>query len=300
VSTGRRRFYAVLGLVLILIVGTTIWSISRASNVRHRPPAHSATSPAATNPTATSYFSIPAPGAAGSGWVSDGGCGPQRKGCDWTPMLAHGHVELTDTNTFEAGSDFYATPLRIEGSSSITVTFDLTMKGGSHSFGTPADGATVDLLDDNVRLPVVGTDGGGLGWTGLHGIGVAFTTFDDATKGTDCGDPSSNFIAIIDGARCVAGSPCSGICMRYVLGHFAGSSLPSLTGRTNKVSVTFTSTGTTTGTILVSINGHEYLTESNLTFPRKAFLGFTGATGGDTDTHIISDFTGIDSRVTPT
>jgi hypothetical protein len=274
-TVGRRSSYIVLGLLLALTSGTAIWSIS--------------TAPKAPGPVATS-LSIPPPGPAGSGWDPDGGCGPQRRGCNWTPTFPHGSLELTDTNTFEAGSDFYATPLTINSSFSVTVSFDLTIGGGSDAFGTPADGATVDLLSDGVDLPVVGPDGGGLGWAGLNGVGVAFKTFDDGTKGTGCGDPSSNFVAIINGATCRAGSPCSGTCVKYVMNYFSGSSLPRFTSRKNRVSVTFTGAGSKTGTIAVSIDGHPYLTESDLTFPAHAYLGFTAAAGGDTSAHIISDF----------
>jgi hypothetical protein len=207
------------------------------------------------------------------------------------PTFPHGSLELTDTNTFEAGSDFYATPLTITSSFSLTVSFDLTIGGGSHTFGTPADGATVDLLDDRVGLPVVGPDGGGLGWAGLNGVGVAFKTFDDGTRGTNCGDPGSNFVSIINGARCKAGSPCSGTCVKYVLSYFSGSTLPSLIGRTNRVSVNFTGSSGTSGVITVWVNGHVYLTESDVAFPAHAYLGFTAGTGGDTSAHIISNFT---------
>ena len=85
--------------------------------------------------------SIPPPGPAGSGWDPDGGCGPQRRGCNSTPTFPNDSLELTDTNTFEAGSDFYATPLTINSSFSLTVSFDLRIEGGDHTFGTSADGA---------------------------------------------------------------------------------------------------------------------------------------------------------------
>jgi hypothetical protein len=276
VAVARRSSYAVLGLFLILTLGTAIWSISSA--------------PSATSPAATP-LSIPPPGPAGSAWDSDGGCGPQRRGCHWRPTFSNGSLELTDVKTFEAGSDFYTKALTINSSFSLKVSFDLTVEGGSDAFGTPADGATVDLLNDRVRLPVVGPDGGGLGWAGLDGVGVAFKTFDDGTNGTRCGDPSSNFVSIINGAWCKAGSPCSGTCVKYVLSYFSGSTLPRLAGRTNRVSVAFTGTGSTIGTITVWINGHPYLTESDVAFPAHAYLGFTAATGGDTSAHMISNFT---------
>jgi hypothetical protein len=276
VPVARRSSYVVLGILLCLTLGSAIWSLS--------------STPSATTP-ATTPLSIPPPGPVGSGWDPDGGCGTQRRGCHWTPTFPHNRLELTDTNTFEAGSDFYATPFTINPSFSLRVSFDLTIERGIDTFGTPADGATVDLLNDRVGLPVVGPDGGGLGWAGLSGIGVAFKTFDDGTKGTNCGDPSSNFVSIINGTRCKAGSPCSGTCVKYVLSHFSGSALPMFDGRTNRVTVNFTATSNMSGTITVWLDGHPYLKESDLPFPAHAYLGFSAATGGDTSAHIISNFT---------
>jgi hypothetical protein len=275
VPEAHRSSVVVLGL-LCLTLGSAIWSIS--------------STPSANGPGATA-LSIPPPGPAGSGWDPDGGCGPQRRGCNWTPTFPGDTLELTDTNTFEAGSDFYATPLTINSSFSLRVSFDLTIEGGIDTFGTPADGATVDLLNDRVDLPVVGPDGGGLGWAGLSGVGVAFKTFDDGTRGTACGDPSSNFISIINGTRCEAGSPCSGTCVKYVLSAFSGSTLPMFDRRTSRVTVDFTATSDGIGSIAVWIDGRRYLAESDLPFPAHAYLGFSAATGGDTSAHIISNFT---------
>lgn len=272
----HRSSFVILGLLLCLTLGSAIWSVS--------------STPSANEPGATA-LSIPPPGPAGSGWDPDGGCGPQRRGCNWTPTFPRDTLELTDTNTFEAGSDFYATPLTINTSFSLRVSFDLTIEGGIDTFGPPADGATVDLLNDRVDLPVVGPDGGGLGWAGLSGVGVAFKTFDDDRGGTDCGDPSGNFISIINGTRCKAGSPCSGTCVKYVLHYFSGSTLPMFDGRTRRVTVDFTATSHEIGSITVWIDGRRYLTESDLPFPAHAYLGFSAATGGDTSAHIISNFT---------
>jgi RHS repeat-associated protein len=204
---------------------------------------------------ASATTTIPSPG---TGWDFNGSAS----------LNDDGSVQLTSAGTYQAGSAWYATALSV---SSLTVTFDVNMSGGSG-----ADGVTVDLLDATADGPTsVGSNGGGLGFGGLSGIGVGFDTYDDGCTG----DVSSNFVGVTDG------STCGGAVLNY---HLGSSNLSTeLHGATTPVTVTFNNGSSPS--VDVSVDGTE-LDEPVTSMPSSAYLGFTGATGAATDVHTVSDF----------
>jgi hypothetical protein len=205
---------------------------------------------------ASATTGIPVPG---TGWDFNGSAS----------LNDDGSVQLTPASDFEAGSAWYATPISV---SSLTVSFELNMSGGSG-----ADGITVDLLDASDNGPTsVGADGGGMGFGGLSGVGVGFDTYDDGCTG----DVSSNFVGITDG------STCSGSVLNYHLG--SSGDIPTLHGETNQVTVEFNNGSSPS--VEVWMNETEVLDEPVSSIPSSAYLGFTSATGADNDVHTISDF----------
>ena len=183
-------------------------------------------------------------------------------------LLGGGSVELTPASTNQAGSAWYATPISVP--SSLTVSFEMNMSGG-----TGADGVTVDLLNATDGPTSVGTPGGGIGFGGLSGVGVSFDTFNDG-----CGDPSSNFVGVIDGTTC------GGSVLDYHLG--TNDTIATLHGETHLVTVTFNNGSSPS--VEAWMDGSEVLNEPVSSLPSSAYLGFTSGTGAYDDVHTISDF----------
>jgi Bacterial lectin len=108
--------------------------------------------------------------------------------------LSGGNLQLTPAAEGQTGSAWYATPISLGSSGTLTVSFDVNMSGG-----TDADGVSVDLLNaGSYAATAVGDGGGGLGFAGLGGVGVAFDSFNDG----GCGYPSANFAGVVDGSTC--------------------------------------------------------------------------------------------------
>ncbi|MCU1362558.1 MAG: legume lectin beta domain protein [Acidimicrobiaceae bacterium] len=210
----------------------------------------------ATSSVASASTTIPAPNAS---WDFNGSASLQ----------GGGSVELTPASTYQAGSAWYATPISV--SSSLTVSFEMSMSGGSG-----ADGITLDLLNAGVDGPTsVGADGGGIGFGGLSGIGVSFDTYHDSC------DPSANFVGVTDGTTC------GGSVLDYHLG--TNDHISTLHGETHLVTVTFDNG--TSPSVRAWMDGSEVLNQMVPSLPSSAYLGFTGGTGAATDVHTISDFT---------
>ncbi|HEY4428345.1 MAG TPA: choice-of-anchor D domain-containing protein, partial [Solirubrobacteraceae bacterium] len=188
--------------------------------------------------------SVPAPGAA---WSHNG-----------TATITSGVVQTTAATTMAAGSSFFGTPL---DSRHLTIEFDQTINSG-----TGADGQTVAFADAaKATTASLGYRGGGLGFSGIPGIAVAFDTYKNSVN------PSSNFVGITDGPTS------SGADLMHWLG--TASPAASLRSATRHVRIEELN-----GAITVSIDGLQVLT-GTATMPPKVLLGFTGGTGGLTDVH---------------
>ncbi len=175
-----------------------------------------------------------------------------------------GVLKLTGLTRTTAGSSFFARPL--DSSRHLNVAFDVTINGGGTS---GADGQTLVLADAAVaRTTSLGATGGGLGYTGIPGIAVAFDTY----RGTV--DPSANFVGIANGTNGGADR----------LAWLATSTtIPNLRTATRHVVVDVDA-----GTIRVSIDGTQYLSQAVL-LPPNVLLGFTAGNGAVVDNHQVSN-----------
>jgi hypothetical protein len=177
--------------------------------------------------------------------------------------------QLTDTGANEAGSVFWTVS---QPSSAITATFDISIGGG-----TGADGLTLVFADPaTTKATSVGVIGGGLGFSGITGIAVAFDTFNNGAN------PSSNFIGISNG-------PTSKTVTNQLKWLASTSNIPSLRTASHHIVATLTS-----GSLAVTIDGAAALTQA-VTLPAQVLVGFTAGSGGLTDRHAVDNvhITGI-------
>jgi Abnormal spindle-like microcephaly-assoc'd, ASPM-SPD-2-Hydin/PQQ-like domain len=166
---------------------------------------------------------------------------------------------LTPATTNQRGSAVFSTPLP---SSGLNASFTAAISGG-----TGADGMTFAMLDAATATPQsLGNGGGALGFGGLKGVAVTLDTY----KGGN--DPSSNFIGLTTGLT--NGS------LTYVA---TATNIPSLRSGTHKIIV-----GSSGGTVTVSIDGTQVISKA-VALPSNVLLAFTGATGGATDRHVVSN-----------
>jgi PQQ-like domain len=185
---------------------------------------------------------VPAPGSA---WSHNG-----------TATITSGVLRTTAATTYAAGSSFFTTPL---DSHHLTIEFDQTI--GS---GTGADGQTLTFADASKATPAsLGYHGGGLGFSGIPGIAVAFDTYKNSAN------PSNNFVGVTNGPGTAADL------MHWL---FTASPAASLRAK-HHVKI-----DELAGAITVSIDGTQVLS-GTAAVPARVLLGFTGSTGGLTDVH---------------
>jgi iron transport multicopper oxidase len=188
---------------------------------------------------------VPAPGAA---WSHNGSA----------TISSEGVVQTTPAKPELAGSAFFTAPLE---SRHLTVQFDQTIGGGN----VGADGQTVTFADATKATPAsLGYKGGGLGFSGITGIAVAFDTYKNSVN------PSNNFVGITNG-------PGSAKDLMHWLA--TATAIPGLRSAVRHIKVEALN-----GTVTVWIDGAQVLSAA-VALPPKVLLGFTGATGGYTDTH---------------
>jgi iron transport multicopper oxidase len=197
-----------------------------------------------------SYSAIPDPAA--GGWQLNG-----------TAALSAGELALTSAVSYQAGSAFW--PHTIDPRN-MTVEFDASIGGG-----TGADGLAL-VLGDATRgsLPTsLGTNGGGLGFSGIAGIAVALDTYKNSVN------PSNNFVGVTDG-------PVSSSNTGELHWIATANLTSSLRNTTHHVKVT-----TAGGTLTMWIDGTQVLSHA-VSLSESAYLGFSGGTGGQTDRHAIA------------
>jgi hypothetical protein len=201
--------------------------------------------------TYTPPTSVPDPTA--GGWQLNG-----------SSAMSHTGLVLTSATQFQSGSAFW--PKAIDPQN-MTVEYEATVGGG-----TGADGLAMVIADPSrgATPTSLGTEGGGLGFSGIPGAAIALDEFQDP------GAPSNNFLGLTEGPAS-ASSP-------NVLEWLATANLAApIQGATNKVRVV-----TANGQIAISVNGLE-LIDQPLTLPSSAYLGFSAGTGGLDNRHEISN-----------
>ncbi len=191
--------------------------------------------------------SVPAPGSA---WSHNG-----------SATISAGVLRTTPATAGQAGSGFFTTPL---DSRHLVVEFDQTINGG-----TGADGQALVLADaSKATASSLGIKGGGLGFSGMPGIAVAFDTYKNAVN------PSNNFVGISDGAASSTDT------LHWLK---TSTSIPALRTATRHVKVEVLGE-----TITVWIEGTQVLSGTAKVAPR-VLLGFSGGTGGSTDVHQVAN-----------
>src|SRR5262249_30659406 len=136
--------------------------------------------------------------------------------------------------------------------------------------GTGADGQALVLADASKATPAsLGAKGGGLGFSGISGIAVAFDTYKNTAN------PSNNFVGITDGPTS------SGADKLHWLA--TPTSLRGLGTAVRNVKVELLNEA-----ITVWIEGTKVLAGTAKVAPR-VLLGFSGGTGGSTDIHQVAN-----------
>jgi hypothetical protein len=199
--------------------------------------------------TGTPVPAIPAT-SPGGGWTVNGSAG--MSGTNLTLNTLHAH---------KAGSAVYGTPVPSAG-----LTAGFTAQSGG---GTGGDGLTFSLLDaTKATATALGGDDGGMGFSGLSGIAVVLSTYQQK------GAPSDNFVGIATGGGDGA--------LTYLA---TSTDIPAL--RTGTHTVTVQVTG---NQLDVSVDGTLVLSPT-VALPASVLPAFTAATGKDTDDHVVSGVT---------
>jgi hypothetical protein len=173
------------------------------------------------------------------------------------------NLELTPATNWQVGSAFWPTAAPGVG---ISASFDMFI--GNSTSGSGADGMTFTLADASKTQPTaLGNNGGGLGFSGIHGIAVAFDTWKSSVN------PSNNFVGIG-----TYNSP-----QQQVNYTTTNSTIPALRNTVHHVTVSTNSTG-----IVVTMDGTQVLNYTT-SLPSKVLVGFTGATGGFNDVHQVQN-----------
>lgn len=208
-------------------------------------------------------------GAASVNWPPDS---------SWTlngqAAISSGNLVLTQQGvTNQISAAWFNAPVASQG---LNVSFTVNM-------GTPwgADGITLALADPTQNTThTIGSLGGGLGFTAgggnpgvKGGVGVALDTYQNVN------DPSKNFVGFLSGG--------TGTTKTWI----ATSPLTTSLYGTHTVNVSYSG-----GVLTLTLDGTQVLS-SAVTLTPTVLLGFTGATGGLTDDHIITQFSATTSDV---
>jgi hypothetical protein len=206
--------------------------------------------PAATASTAAFGTTRPAiVSAPPDGWTTNG-----------SAKVDSGTMVLTTATKEQTGTCVFGTPLISRG---LHASFTIQISGG-----TGGDGLTFMLLDAATAKPsALGAGGGGMGFAGLPGVAVAFTTYGQP------GDPSNNFIGVSAGGN--------GRNLKYLV---TTTNVPNLRSGTHAVQVVVAADGQS---LTVSVDQVQVL-QAAAQLPANAYVGFSAGTGGQTDTHEVS------------
>ena len=200
--------------------------------------------------TEASSISIPDPTA--GGWQLNG-----------SSSLTATELVLTPATSNKSGSAFW--PKAVD-SRNLTIEFEASIGGG-----TGADGLTMAIADAGRGATPTsrGTEGGGLGFSGIPGLAVALDEFKNSVN------PSNNFVGLTDGPT----SSTTPDLLHWLA--TANLALP-LQNATHRVKVVTTAT-----TITVFVDSNQMLSQT-VTLPTSAYIGFTAGTGGLNNRHAIA------------
>ena len=176
-------------------------------------------------------------------------------------------LQLTNGGSSEAGSAFYTTPVNIQA---FTTNFSFKLTD------PVADGFTFTI--QNAGLTALGGIGGSLGYAGIgESVAIKFDLFQNA------GDPSNNSTGIfVDGGLPIGPTSID----------LTGTGINLHSG--DKMDANLTYVGTTltltiTDLVTLATWSHPFVIDIPATVGgNAAYVGFTGATGGESATHKFS------------
>lgn len=176
-----------------------------------------------------------------------------------TATMSGAAVQLTPATAYRAGTVVYGTAIP---TAHLQADFTVQMSGG-----TGADGMTFMLLDPAKSSSTsIGSTGSGFGFGGLPGVALALGTYPQGTI------TAANFAGIESGTASGTKFPT------------VSTSVPALRTGTHQVRVTVDS-----GKLVVAIDGTAVFNTAVTGIPDNAIIGFSGATGGRTDIHTVSN-----------
>jgi hypothetical protein len=173
-----------------------------------------------------------------------------------------GTLRLTSATANQAGTAFAPA---LVSAADLGVNFTAKIGGG-----TGADGLALVLAAKD-KPTSLGSNGGGLGFSGIAGLAVVLNTYQNK------GDPTANFVGVTDGPV----KPTNPAKLHWLA---TSTNAPPLRA-TNAVAVTLVN-----GLLTVKVNGTQVLSTTVSTGP-NLLLGFSGSTGALTDTHTVSNVT---------
>ena len=189
-------------------------------------------------------------------------------GAGWTrygsATLTGTDLVLTPATATQAGTSFLDAPVPTAG---LRASFTAQIGGG-----TGADGLTFALIDPaKAGTARLGRSGGALAYAPLPGVAVALDTYQNGS------DPAANFVGVATGAT--------------------GPNADNLTWAATSTAVAPLRTGTHTVDIWITTARHVLVAVDGVrridvalpagTLPDTAAIGFTAATGGQTDAHTV-------------
>jgi hypothetical protein len=196
----------------------------------------------------------------GTGTIAGPGGGWSYNG---TAHMAGSDTALDTATTYVAGTVIYPHAV---STASLSAQFNVAIGGG-----TGANGLAFALLNPGTPASSVGSNGRNFGLGGLTGAAVVLSTY------PVYGIASNNFISIIT----MSSSGLNFVATRVPLGQLR-------TGiHTMKVTVSKNPSGTSL--ITVYMDGNAIVSSHSFALPSTSMLAFTGATGGLTDVHTVSD-----------
>lgn len=191
-------------------------------------------------------------------------------------VVTAGVLELTADVGNQAGTAFHNSPINLSANGSFRSAFQFQIQGG----GDGADGLTFVIQNDPRGAAAIGVGGGDLGYSGItRSVAVEFDTFRNFEF-----EANDNHVSILNGAidRAI-------ITARPAFDLNGGQTVfawVDYNGASDALAL-FLSTGATkpqVATLQATIDLQQLVGDS-------AFVGFTAATGGLTNRHIVTSWT---------
>jgi hypothetical protein len=201
--------------------------------------------------SANGIGSIPAPG---GGWSYNG-----------TAHMSGSDTALDTATPSVAGTAIYPHAV---STANITAQFEVQIGGG-----TGANGMAFALLNPGTPANSVGSNGRNFGLGGLGGAAVLLSTY------PVYGVASNNFISVVT----LSNGGLNFVATRVPLGQ--------LRSGLHMIEVTVVKQASGSSLVTVYMDGLEVIQTHSLTLPSTAMPAFSGATGGLTDVHTVSNAT---------